>query len=141
MLRRSRSVALLLMGLLLLFLGACNDEGNGQEFVRYDGDGFSLEVPAGWRDEERTGQGDDRGVLFLSPEPVANPLAVLNEIFVFMPERTYESLSAYVDDEYNFEKITIHERREVKLPGATDALRIETEGTTSPPRSRSVKYS
>ena len=132
--RALRPVALGLIGLLLLSAAACDDGSTGKAAARYEEDGFSIEIPSGWRNEQRTGEGADRGVLFLSPEPVvANPRGIPNEIFVFLPERTYETVENYVDDEYDFEEIVVSERREVELPGATEALRIETEGMTGPP--------
>lgn len=132
--RGARPVALVLMGLFLLSVAACDDGSTGQAAARYVEDGFSIEVPAGWRNEQRTGEGPDRGVLFLSPEPVvANRLGLPNEIFVSLPGRSYESVSNYVEDQYDFDGIVVSERREVELPGATEALRIETEGTTRSP--------
>ncbi len=127
-------VALVLMGLFLLPMATCDDGSTGQAAARYEEDGFSIQVPAGWRNEQRTGEGADRGVLFLSPEPVvANRLGLPNEIFVFLPERAYESVENYVDDQYDFDDIVVTERRKVEVPGATEALRIETEGTTTSP--------
>ena len=132
--RGSQPVALVLMGLFLLSVAACDDGSTGQAAARYEEDGFSIEVPAGWRNEQRTGEGADRGVLFLSPEPVvANRRGLPNEIFVFLPGRSYESIENYVGDQYDFVEIVVSERREVELPGATEALRIKTEGTTRSP--------
>lgn len=112
---------------------ACGGDGDGQEVQRYEGDLFSLEIPADWRTEDRDAAGAGTGVLFLSPDPVRNARAVPNEVFVFRPERTYESLQGYVDEEYNFETITVHEQRQIEVAGAAEGLRIVTEGTTDPP--------
>ncbi len=73
-------------------------------------------------------------MLFLSPDLVRNSRAVPNEVFVFRPERAYESLQAYVAEEYNFETITVHEQLQIEVAGAAEGLRIVTEGTTDPPQ-------
>ncbi len=131
--QRRKRVSLLRVAAMLLPIWTCGGNSDGQEVQRYEGDVFSLEIPADWRTENREAAGAGRGVLFLSPDLVKNALALPNEVFVFRAERTYESLEEYVADEYNFETITVHERRQFEVPGAEEGLRIVTEGTTEPP--------
>jgi hypothetical protein len=131
--RRRRPVSLLFLAAMLTPTWACGGGGNGQEIQRYEGDLFSLEIPADWRTEERAEAGAGAGVLFLSPDPVRNARAMPNEVFVFRPEGRHESLQAYVAEEYNLESITVHEERQIEVAGAAEGLRIVTEGTTEPP--------
>lgn len=130
---RSLPVALLLIGVLMFAVAACSNNSSGEEAARYEGEGFSLEIPSGWGIEERKHEAEGQGVLFLSPDPVMNSRALPNEVFVFIPNMAYPSVQNYVDANYDFSEITVRERREVQVPGATEAVRIETEGTTSPP--------
>ena len=112
---------------------ACGGDSEGQEVQRYEGDLFSLEIPAHWQTEQLGTTEVGTGVRFLSPDLVRNTRAVPNEVFVFLPERTHESLEAYVAYEYNFDSITVHEERQIEVAGAAEGLRIVTEGTTDPP--------
>lgn len=131
--RRRRPVSLLLLAVMLTPGWACGGNSDGKEVQRYEGELFSLEVPADWRTEHRHAAGSGTGVLFLSPDLVRNARAVPNEVFVFLPERTFESLQAHVVENYNFETITVHEQRQIEVAGAAEGLRIVTEGTTDPP--------
>lgn len=70
--RRKRSASLLLLAVMLASVWACGGDSNGQEVQRYEGDFFSLEVPADWETEHRNKAGAGRGVLFLSPDLVRN---------------------------------------------------------------------
>lgn len=131
--RRRRPASLLLLAVTLASVWACGGDSDGQEVQRYEGDFFSLEVPADWESERREKAGAGRGVLFLSPNLVRNARALPNEVWVFRPETTHESLEDYVAYEYNFDSITVHEHRQIEVAGAAEGLRIVTEGTTDPP--------
>ncbi len=128
---RRFTIALLLVP--MLGIVGCGDEETSLRVQRYEGENFSLEVPSRWRTDERNLDGPGQGVLFLSPDPVGNPRALPNEVFVFLPEATYASVEAYIDSEYDFAEITVRNRQPVDLPGAIEAVRFETEGKTAPP--------
>jgi hypothetical protein len=117
----------------MLGIVGCGDDDTSLPVQRYEGEHFSLEVPSRWRPDERSRDGAGQGVLFLSPDPVKNPRTLPNEVFVFLPEATYASVEAYIDSEYDLADITVRNRQPVDVPGAIEAIRFETEGTTAPP--------
>lgn len=116
-----------------LAIVACGDAASRQSMQRYDGNGFTLDVPEDWRIEEKGKDGIGQGVLFLSTDAVRNQRRLPNEVFVFLPEKTFDSVDAHVREEYDFSDIVVSKRRDVDIPGAQEAVRFETEGTTSAP--------
>lgn len=123
----------LLLGMAILAVHGCGGASTVDDTFRYESAGFTLELPPDWRIEERAEERAGRGVLFLSPEDVANRRALPNEVFVFLPEGTYASMEAYVEEEYDFSGIKVSNRNEIDVTGPTEALRFETEGKTVPP--------
>ncbi len=123
----------LLLGIVILAAHGCGGASTQEDAFLYEGAEFTLEIPPDWRIEERAEERAGRGVLFLSTDAVANPRALPNEVFVFLPQETYASIEAYVEEEYDFSDIKVSNRNEIGVTGATEALRFETEGKTAPP--------